>query len=262
MPGSPLTKWLRDDRRSLLGWSIAIVLVGSGYAAFWPTIDSPEVRDALESYPEGLLEALDYDVSSAAGYLSSTVYGLLAAVLLLVHAVGAGSRAIAGDEEAGTLELILAHPVRRSAVALGRFAAITAGVVGIVVLLLLALLALTGPVGLSGITVLDYAAMHLHLALFAVLFGAVAFSVGAATGRRAPGVAVAAAIGVLGYVANGIIPQVEGLAWVRNLSPFHWLIAGEPLENGVQPGAAVMGVLAVGLVAVGTWAFTRRDVGV
>ena len=34
-------------------------------------------------------------------------------LLLLVYAIGAGSRAIAGEEESGTLDLLLAHPLSR-----------------------------------------------------------------------------------------------------------------------------------------------------
>ena len=41
---SVFTKWLWDARRSVLGWSLAIVLVGGGYAAFWPTINDPAMQ--------------------------------------------------------------------------------------------------------------------------------------------------------------------------------------------------------------------------
>ncbi len=60
-----------------------------------------------------------------------------------------------------------------------------------------------------------------------------------------------------------MLPQVDGLEWTRNLSPFHWLTGGSPLRNGVQLGnALVMLGLAVLLVAVGTWRFERRDIAV
>ncbi len=258
------TKWLWDARRSVLVWALAVAVVGGVYAAFWPTIDNPNIQEALESYPEGLLDALNYnDMSTPAGYLTASVYGLLVAVLLLVYAVSAGTRTIAGDEEAGTLDLIIAHPVSRTRLALQRFAAFLATVVIITVVFWLVMLALIAPAGLDGISAGQFAAMHLHLALFTAFFGALAFAVGAGTGSRPLALGVGAAVGVIGYFASGIIPQVEGLEWVENLSPFNWLIGSDPLRNGVDLGDSLLmaGLVAV-LVAAGIRAFDRRDIAV
>jgi ABC-2 type transport system permease protein len=260
----PFTKWLWDGRRSLLGWIVAIVVVGGLYAAFWPTIDDPALQAALESYPEAMLEALNYtDLATTAGYLTATVYGLVVAVLMIVFAIGAGSRMIAGDEEAGILDLILAHPVSRYRLALLRFGAFLAAVGVMVAALWLAMIALTGPARFEGITAAGFAAMHLHLWLFTGLFGAVAFAVGAATGRKTLAIAIGATFAVWGFLANGVLPQVEGLEWTRNLSPFDWLIGETPLANGVRIGAVLtMAGLVLLLVGAGTWRFGRRDVAV
>lgn len=258
------TKWLWDSRRSLLVWTLAIVVIGGTYAAFWPTIDDPAMQEAIANYPEGLLEALNYtDITTAAGYLDATVYGLLAAVLLVVYSAAAGARSIAGDEEAETLDLVLAHPVSRRRLALQRFAAFAVSVVLIAVALLVVLLLLSRPVGLDDISLAGFGAMTLHLVAFTWVFGALAFAVGAATGRRAPALGVAAALAVFGFVANGILPQVDGLAWTEALSPFEWLNGETPLRNGAQwDDLALMAALSVGLVAAGTAVFERRDIGV
>jgi beta-exotoxin I transport system permease protein len=257
-----LTKWLWDARRSIAGWTLAIVLAGAGYAAFWPTINNPQLQSFIENYPEAILKAINYtDIATAAGYLNATVYGLVVAVLMLVYAIGAGTRIIAGDEEAGTLDLILAHPVSRTSLALQRFAAFVVSVVLIVGIFWLVMLVISGPAQLTGVRVAHLGAMHLHLASFAILFGALTFAVGAATGRRALALAVGAAAGVLAYAASGIIPQVRGLAWVQDYSPFFWLNGSHPLDNGLQMGhVGLMLGLACVLVALGTAAFQHRDV--
>jgi ABC-2 type transport system permease protein len=261
---SVYAKWLRDSRRSLLGWSLAIVLVGGGYAAFWPTFEDPEIAQLLDSYPSALLEAINYtNISTPEGYLSATVYGLVVAVLLVVFAIGAGARLIAGEEEAGTLDLTLSHPVSRPSLALQRMAALATAVVGVVAVFWLAMVALSGPVRFSSIGAGHLAAMHLHLAAFALLFGTLAFAVGAATGRRAWALGVAAAAAVLAYAASGILPQVEGLEWTRDWSAFTWLNGSMPLANGIDAGhLAVMLGLSAGFVVVGTLGFRRRDVAV
>jgi ABC-2 type transport system permease protein len=262
--GSPFAKWLWDGRRSLVGWALGIAGVGGMYAAFWPTMDDPDMQEAIANYPESILEALNYtDISTAAGYLSATVYGLVVAMLTIVFSVGAGARIVAGDEEAGTLDLILAHPISRRTLVLHRLAAFVAGVVAIAVALLLVLLALTGPARLEGISVGGFAAMNLHLVLFATFFGAVAYAVGAATGSRGLAIGAGAGVAVFGFAANGILNQVEGMAWIKGWSPFDWLNGSAPLKNGVEVSSVLlMAALAAALVAAGTFGFERRDIAV
>jgi ABC-2 type transport system permease protein len=258
-----LTKTLWEVRRSLLGWALSIAAVGGMYAAFWPTINTPEMQQAMASYPQALLEAMNYtDLASAIGYVGSAVYGLLAAALIAVFTIANGARAVAGDEEDGLLELLLAHPIGRARVALERFAVVVIEVVVIAVALWLVLVALLGPAQLDGITAGNLAATGVHMVLFALATGSVAFAVGAATGRRGWAVGAASAVAVLGYLANGVFPQYAPLEWTRSISPWHWYLGGTPLRNGLQWGdCGLLLAMAVLLVAVGTWAFTRRDVG-
>jgi ABC-2 type transport system permease protein len=261
---SVFTKWLWDSRRSLLGWTVGVVAVGGMYAAFWPTINDPALQEALDSYPEGLLDAINYtDVTTPEGYLNATVYGLVVAVLLLIFATAAGARIVAGDEEAGVLDLTLAHPISRHSVLIQRFAAFVTSVVLVCAVFWLAILAVSVPADFTSISPVRFAAMHLHLALFAILFGGISFAVGAATGRRALALAAAAVVGVVAYAASGILPQLAGLEWTRDFSAFNWLNGSEPLSNGVDVAhAATMLGLTLLFVALGVSAFQRRDVAV
>jgi ABC-2 type transport system permease protein len=258
------TKTLWDARRSLLGWALSISAVAAMYAAFWPTVNTPEMQQALGNYPEGVLEALNYDdLTSPAGYLASSVYGLLIPLLVAVFAIGYGTRAVADDEEAGTLDLLLAHPVSRTRLALQRFAALAAALVLVGAVLWLAMLAIAGPAELAGVSAAEFAAATAQLVLFGACLGALALAIGAATGRKALALGGSAGVAVLAYLANGVFPQLEGLEWTREVSPWHWYLGGEPLKNGLQAGDALLllAVTAV-LVAVGTWRFNRRDVAV
>jgi ABC-2 type transport system permease protein len=258
------TKTLWDARRSLLGWVLAITAVGVMYAAFWPTVNTPEMQRALRNYPAGILEAFNYDdLTSPAGYLGSSVYGLLIPLLVAVFAIAYGTRAVAGDEEAGTLELLLAHPVSRTRLALQRFAALFAALALVGVALWLGMLAIAGPAELKGVTATEFAGTTVQLVLFGACLGGLAFAVGAGTGRKALALGASAGVAVLAYLANSVFPQLQGLEWTRDLSPWHWYLGGEPLKNGLQTGDALLllAVTAV-LVAAGTWRFNRRDVAV
>ncbi len=255
------TKSIWDARRSLPGWTVAIVGVGLMYAAFWPTMRSPEMTEALAAYPQDVLAAFNYtDMASPQGYLGGAVYGLLVPLLVAVFAIAWGARGIAGDEDAGTLDLILAHPVSRRAVAVQRFGALLLGVVLVTAVLLAAMLALRGPFELGAVAVGGLVAINLQLALFGACFGALAFAVGAATGSKAAALGAGAGAAVLAYLANSVFPQVSALSWTRTVSPFHWYLGGSPLTEGVQwSGVALLLGTTVVLVAAGTFAFTRRD---
>ena len=261
---SVFRKTLWDQRRLLLGWAIGITAVGVGYAAFYPTINTSAMRDAIAAYPEGLLDAIGFtDVTSAAGYLGSTTFGLLGPVLIIVMAAELGGSAIAGDEETGRLDLTLAHPVSRWAVLIQRFAALVVAMLIVCAVLALALLAISGPAELDEIGPANLAAGGLQLALLGTLFGALAIAVGAATGRRVFVYAIVAIVGVVGFFGNNLGPAVEGLAWLRDVSPFHYYSGGVPLRNGIQPvDAAVLVIASIVLVVAGGWRFDRRDLAV
>ena len=84
----------------MTGWAVA---VAATYAAFWPSVNTPQMQQALRRCPEGILEAFNSDdLTSPAGYLASSAYGLLVPLLVAVFAIAFGTRAVAGDEEAAT----------------------------------------------------------------------------------------------------------------------------------------------------------------
>jgi ABC-2 type transport system permease protein len=261
---SVFAKTLRDQRRMLVGWSIAIAAVGVLYASFWPLMVTPEMRAAMEAFPPALLEALGYDdITSPAGYVGSTTFGLLGPVLVIVLAAATGGSAIAGEEESGRLDLLLAHPVSRWSVALQRFAAIVVGMLVACAALAIALVAISGPAELGEIGPANLVAASLHLALLGILFGALALGVGAATGRRSIAWSAVALVAIGGFLANNLAPMVDEIAWLRDVSPFHFYSGGEPLRNGLQVlDAAVLVIASAVLVAVGGWLFDRRDVAV
>ncbi len=118
VPGSVVRKTLRDVRRSFIWWSAGLVgLVGMIVAA-WPTVrDNPALKRLHETFPKELQAFVsfggEFDYSTPAGYLGSELFSFMVPLLLLVAAIGAGAGALAGEEERGTLDLLLANPISR-----------------------------------------------------------------------------------------------------------------------------------------------------
>ncbi|MEV4708654.1 ABC transporter permease subunit [Actinoplanes sp. NPDC049316] len=261
MPSDVFTKTLSDDRRVLIGWSVGATLAGVMYASFYPQLADGQMAQAVANYPEVMREAFRLDdLTSAAGYLGSSVFGLILPLIAMFYGAATGARATAADEETGRLDLLLAYPIGRTAFLLQRFAALTAGAFGLAALVCAGMLAIRGPAGLDSISVTQFAAQCLQLALLAVTFGALAIGVGAATGRRALVFIVTAVIGVLAYALYAFAGQL-GIGGARRVSPFHYYIGGEPLRHGVQWADAAILLATAGLfVAAGAFWFNRRDI--
>jgi len=263
-PRTPITRWLlREQRRSHVLWGASLAAVSALYMSFYPTMANEDMEALMAGLPEALRVGMGWDrISSGAGYLESTVYGLLAPALLLVFAVSHGARLLAGEEEEGTLELESTAPVGRRSLLLQRFTALTVGLVVLVAVVGGVTLVLA-PVLDMGIAAANILAACLGLWLFVLAMGAVAFAVGAATGRRGPALSVGSALAVGSYMANAIAPMTEGADWLTAVSPFSWYLGGDPLTSGVDPlGYGLLIGLTVVAIGLGLVAFDRRDLGV
>lgn len=260
MASDVFTKTLTDDRRSLAGWAVGATLAGVMYASFYPQLADGQMAQAVASYPEAMREAFRLDdLTSAAGYLGSSVFGLILPLIAMFYGAATGARAVAADEETGRLDLLLAHPISRTRFLLHRFAALAAGALGIATAILLGMLAIRSAAQLTSISVTQFAAQCLQLALLAIAFGGLAIGIGAATGRRALVFTATAIIGVLAYALHAFAGQ-RGINDAKYLSPFHYYIGGEPLRHGMQwADAVVLLTVAVLLVAGGAVWFNRRD---
>lgn len=262
-PSSVLRGVMSDQRRGLVFWSIALAAVSVIYVSFYPAIGEQQMVEMADMIPEDMAAALGYDrLGDAAGYLTATVFGLLGPALLLVFSIGTGGRLLAGGEEDGTLELELAHPVSRRSVYLERLLGLWANVAILVLVLSVVSVALVVVLDLD-VRLAGMAAGSLGLLLFVVAHGTVAFALGAATGRRAVGLAAAAGLAVIGYVGDAIGPMVDGAEWLQTISPWYWFLGGDPLVEGVDLGGfALLIGLALVAAVVGLLRFERRDLGV
>ena len=92
-------------------------------------------------------------------------------------------------------------------------------------------------------------------------FGAIAFLLGAATGRRALSIGLTAALAVAAYLVNALAALVSGLGQLQKASPFYHYAVGDPLREGISPGhIAILVAIAIVAAVAGIALFERRDV--
>jgi ABC-2 type transport system permease protein len=262
--GVVLRQMLRERRRSVLLWSAAIAALVAITAASYPSVrELGSVFDQLmDTMPEGMLELFGATggITTPEGYLNSQLYSNILPVLLLLYGIGLGAWTIAGAEREGTLEPLLANPVPRSKVALERFlgTALLLAVPTLVATVLL--IAVREPFELGSIGAGRLVAVAVGTFLLVLLFVALTYAVGAATGSKPAAIAAGAGAAAVTYVIFGLSSFVDFFDNLRWLSPWHWFLNHSPLMEGwTWPPIGWPLVMIVPAVLVGTVAFTRRD---
>jgi ABC-2 type transport system permease protein len=262
--GSVFAKSLRDLRRGLTWWSVGLAGMVAMMAAVYPSIrDNPALNRLVEDYPEALKAFIAFggsvDYVSGAGYLGIELFSFMVPLLFVIAAIASGAAAIAGEEERGTLDLLLSQPVTRRGVAAAKLAS---AAVEVAVLTIVLWLTLWAGVALfdMGVSPSNLLAASLTAGVLGLTFGAIAFLLGAATGRRALAIGLAAAAGVASYLVNALAALVSALGPLQKASPFYHYAVGDPLRQGLAPGhvAILIAVAAVSAVS-GIVLFERRD---
>ena len=220
----------------------------------------------LDSYPEALRAMFNIvegvSLSSGPGFLHMELYSLVLPLLLIIFAVGFGARAVAGEEEDGTLDLILAGPVSRLRLLAHQFAAMTVLTFLIGLVNYLAIL-LAGAAFGMGLSPAKLAAATFGVVLIALVFGSLALAVGATTGKRGMAVAVASAAALAAYLIFSLADVVTWLGTVQKASPWYYYAASTPLLKGLEwAHAGVLAAIAIALPVAGGVVLNRRDLAV
>jgi len=260
-------KTLLDARQALSWWSLGLIGMSTLMIAVYPTVrDNPDLNEMVRDYPEALKAFIafggDLDYVSGAGYLGSELFAFMVPLLLLVAAIGAGARAVAGEEEHGTLDLLLANPLSRRRLVLDKLAAVAAEVVLLSIVLVAALAVGVAVVGMN-VSAAHLAAATASAALLAVAFGAIALFVGAFSGHRGMAIGVAAGGAIAAYLVNSLAALVTFLEPARAVSPFYHYAASDPLRQGLAlDHVAFLVLVTVVAAALAVLAFERRDLAV
>ncbi|HEX2118416.1 MAG TPA: ABC transporter permease subunit, partial [Acidimicrobiales bacterium] len=257
---------LHDRRRSVLWWSVGVVGLVLFTVALFPSVRGQESFEELANeLPEALRSLFSFDeavpLTSAPGYLQGRLFASMLPLVLLVFGIGLGARAIAGSEQDGTLELLLANPVTRRAVVVQRYLALLTMIAALTLVFAISLVVLGAPFGaLDDVSLVGLAGACVGAFGITVLHATVAFAVGAATGRRAFALAAATTLAVAGYLLQGLLGLSDAVQPLRFVSPWHWYLGRNMLAQGVATDAIVVPLLVAAVMfAAGAAAFLRRD---
>jgi len=255
---------LSRTRGSIIGWATAIAALTLLIVPFYEPLkqQQQQLTDLLNLFPKEIMAFLGdvEDMFSAEGYLTLNFFSI-APVLLGILAVLGGSGLLASDEENGTLDLILAHPVSRTALFAGRLLAFVAT---LVVVLVAAWLGLIIPMAVAplGVTAGEVALPFVSLFAVLLLFTALALLLSMVVPSRKTAASVAGLVLVASYFITSLSYISSDLKGAAQLSPLTYYQSGQAMR-GLNVGWLV-GLLAASAIGIGLawWRFQRRDIRV
>jgi len=256
--GSVFSKAIRDWLTWTIVALVALWLIGAMYVAIMSSSGEAYVS-MLDDMPEALASMYGSQDGTAAGMALAGMYSLMAPLVLLAYAIGLGSSAAVGEEEARTLPMLLSSPLRRRSILLAKTAVVAIGVVVITAGMWLGMEASAAIFGLD-LSGHDQLASAIQLVGMVLLFGALSLGISAWRGSSAMGIGIAAGVAVLSYFLTTMLPIVEELSDIARLTPWYLYSGAEALYEGLDPVLLAIAVaVAAVLFGAGARALDRRD---
>lgn len=255
---SLLAKTLSDHQVLFLVSALSIFLVMGVVMGPIYVVMQPTISEFSSSIPENLLIFFGGgDYTTPEGYFQVETFGMMAPIAIMVVTIVMGARAIAGEESAHTMGLLLANPISRGQIIQQHFSALVIFGAGVASATFLGVASANAISGLN-MNYLFILATCVNLFLIGVFFGTVALFLGAASGRVgvAVGGAAGAAIGL--HVLNSLA-EINN-SWWGVLSPFHYYLGTDPLTAGFDTQGILILLAATAVVLLLTFpVFARRD---
>ena len=255
---------LRRMRGQIIGWGIGLTLYGVLMVSLYDSIVGIEgFEELMASYPQELMAFFGDDmlaITTPKGYIGLYYFSYMT-IIVGIFAVGACASLLVGDEEKGILDLVLAHPVSRTALFWGRllgFAATT------VVILLIGYLSWLIPSGSSGLDLSWIELLRPFLPLFAelLLFGTLALllSMLLPSGRLAG--MITGGLLIANYLLIGLSNINEDLKSFVEFTPLYYYQGGDAITELNWGWLAGLLAVSAAFAMLAWWRFQRRDIRV
>ena len=256
-------KTLRGFRVPILGWGLGLGVLFAVVLAAIPTVlGTAAARAAVVALgPSFAWFAEPIKLDTPGGY-ATWKYGLTVLVVA-IWPILAMSGMLRGEEDRGSMDVLLSLPRNRVRVALEKVGAMWTALLAMGILV--GLLAFAGGAKVNaGISLGDTLLFGVNLALAAGVFGSIALFVSQFTQERRTAAGVTAGFLLVFIVLDMVHRVVANTEWVSQLSPVYYFNLSKPLIAGYGANLGAMVVLvAISALLTGAavWLFPRRDIG-
>jgi len=260
----PIIKWGFWQRRwSTALWTLSVVAFILLNLVFYPTFkdQAAELEKSLANIPEAAVQFLGgKDFFSPVGYLNSQVFFIMLPLLLSILAISLGSKLLANEEQNHTIESLLARPISRSRLIIGKM------VIGLAIMTITTLAILISTVLITKMVSIDVPIQNIAVTtlgcfLLALSFGAIAFLLSALGKARALSLGLTSTIAIGGYIITSLATTVTWLDIPSKFFPFEYY-KSELMLRGTYNWTDMLVLLTITVVCgVLAWfSFRKRDI--
>ena len=253
-------KTLFEKRWTALWWTLSSIALTVFIVIFFPTLKD-SFGEAVKNMPESMRSLIGNveDYQQLGGYLTVQVFQQMI-FLPLILGVILCTGLLAGDENEGTLQTLLTHPISRTKVYLHKLAASA-------VILWIVTFGFFAGSWIGSLLIGEYVDLWrlLQATFMAWLVGMVVsligFALAAITGKRALAGSIAGAYAFVMYVITSLVATVTVLKIPEYFSPFHYFNNPSPLKAAFDYGDMfVLLIASVIFIVLGYVLFIRRDI--
>jgi len=205
---------IRSRWRAVLGWSFGLILFGAVYISI-----APGLFEQMKSMKDlSIYKLVGMQLGSIEGYMASVVL-VYAPILLGIYCIIASISTLAGEEDKGTLELIVAMPLSRWQILTAK--AIALSVVALFIMIIasignafiLAVIKLNTPINVTPFAFFTALICSLPLAFGFIMIG---FFLGAILPNRR----LSATVMTIYFIASFFVENIAGM--VKSLEPIKY----------------------------------------
>lgn len=260
-----LLQELRSRRNAIIGWTIGLTFLPAMYVGIYPQ---------FEADLAGMEAILEMDIYKAMGmsfgtfedWMASTVINIVP-ILVAIYAVLDGTGTLAGEEDSGKLELVVALPIKR-----WQIVTVKAIALGIALFLILLLVAISTTIVFLAIenditttlVATDVLWGLLYTWPIVMAFGMISLFLGTFTPSRRIAALIATVVVVVSYFGTNLASQVSALESIKPFFLFNYLDSTASLWVDGPQTSDVLILLGVTLVAflLAVVFFQLRDITV
>ena len=198
-------------------------------------------------------------LTSPAGWVDANAYTNFLPLIMLLLTIGYGAAAIAGQDEDGTLGLLVVLPLRRREILMQKIATMIAQ--ALVLTITVAACVYVGRAFDLTLNPWHVGTASLALLALGIDFGLIALAVGAATRNRGTAIGLATTLAAASYLLSALAPVAHWLDPLRFASMFYWADGNHQLSRGASLGSfAVLAGVGIAAALAANEAFRRFDV--
>jgi ABC-2 type transport system permease protein len=245
-----LLQELRFRRNAIIGWSIGLTFLPAIYVGIYPQFaeDLYQMESILEL---DIYQALGMNFGTFEDWIASTVINIVP-ILLAIYAVIDGTGTLAGEEESGKLELVVALPIPR-----WQIVTVKAIALGVSLLLILLFVAATTTIVFLAIESDIETSLAWWDVVWSLLYtwpivmavGMISLFLGVFTPRRRIAALIGTVVVIVSYFGSNLSSQVSTLETIQPLFLYNYLDSTAGLFETGPEISDILILLGIALVA-------------